>query len=157
MFGRDKDKKEEPLESKREAPLGTAFLGSGHIVKGEVGGEEDLVIRGYVKGKVDLKNHVLIVEKGGRVDGDIVVNELILRGSVNGNVYAAGKVFVAAEALMRGDITAARISISDGAVFKGSIKMEESLEKIFPAKEKSEPRPAKEKPKKKEDEDLQAS
>jgi cytoskeletal protein CcmA (bactofilin family) len=90
------------------------------------------------------------------VDGDIIVNELVLRGSVNGNVYAAGKVFVAAEALMRGDITAARISISDGAVFKGSIKMEDSVEKIFPAKEKTEPKTSKDKPKKKEDEDLQA-
>ncbi len=156
MFGRDKDKKDELMDTKKETLPGTAFLGSGHVIKGEVGGEEDLVIRGYVKGKVDLKNHILTVEKGGRVDGDIIVNELVLRGSVNGNVYAAGKVFVAAEALMRGDITAARISISDGAVFKGSIKMEDSVEKIFPAKEKTEPKTSKDKSKKKEDEDLQA-
>lgn len=156
MFGRDKDKKDELMDTKKEILPGTAFLGSGHVIKGEVGGEEDLVIRGYVKGKVDLKNHALTVEKGGRVDGDIIVNELVLRGSVNGNVYAAGKVFVAAEALMRGDITAARISISDGAVFKGSIKMEDSVEKIFPAKEKTELKTPKDKPKKKEDEDLQA-
>jgi len=156
MFGRDKDKKDELLDTKKEALPGTAFIGSGHVIKGEVGGEEDLVIRGYVKGKVDLKNNTLTVEKGGRVDGDIIVNELVLRGSVNGDVYAGGKVFVAAEALMRGDITAARISISDGAVFKGSIKMEDSVEKIFPAREKAELKSPKDKPKKKEDEDLQA-
>jgi cytoskeletal protein CcmA (bactofilin family) len=153
MFGRDKHKKDASMESKKDIISGTAFLGSGHVVKGEVGGEEDLVIRGYVKGKVDLKNNSLLIEKGGRVDGDIIVNELTLRGSVNGNVYATGKVFVAAEALMRGDITAARISISDGAVFKGSIKMEDSLEKIFPAKEKTDLKPAKDKIKKKEEED----
>ena len=153
MFGRDKDKKDELMESKKDVIQGTAFLGPGHVVKGEVGGEEDLVIRGYIKGKVDLKNNSLIIEKGGRVDGDIIVNELTLRGSVNGNVYAAGKVYVAAEALMRGDITAARISISDGAVFKGSIKMEDSVEKIFPAKDKTDLKPAKDKVRKKEEED----
>jgi cytoskeletal protein CcmA (bactofilin family) len=152
MFGRGK--KDEQMESKKETTPGTAFLGSGHVVKGEVGGQEDLIIKGFVKGKVDLKNHSLIIEKGGRVDGDIIVNELTLRGSVNGNVYATGKVFVATEALMRGDITAARISISDGAVFKGSIKMEDSVEKVFPAKEKTDLKPSKDKPKKKEEEDL---
>ncbi len=149
MFGRDK--KDETGETKKDSVPGTAVIGAGHFIKGEVSGEEDLTILGYVKGRIDLKNNTLVVEKGGRVDGDIIVNELNLRGSVNGNVYATSRVFVAAEALMRGDITAARISISDGAVFKGSIKMEDSLEKVFPPKEKSEVKPAKDRPRKKEE------
>ena len=135
MFGRDK--KDEAAETKKDVAPGEAVIGRGHFIKGEINGDEDLTILGYVKGRVDLKNHALTVGKGGRVDGDIIVNELILLGSVNGNVYASSKVFVAPEALMRGDITAARISISDGAVFKGSIKMEDSLEKVFPAREKT--------------------
>jgi len=150
MFGRDK--KDEDGETRRDAAPGAAVIGRGHFFKGEVSGEEDLSVMGYVKGRIDLKNHTLTVEKGGRVDGDIVVNELNLYGSVNGNVYASSRVFVAAEALMRGDITAARISISDGAVFKGSIKMEDTLEKVFPAKEKSEAKPPKEKAKHKKEE-----
>ncbi|MBN2199011.1 MAG: polymer-forming cytoskeletal protein [Candidatus Aminicenantes bacterium] len=150
MFGRDK--KDESGKTRNDAAPASAVLGRGHFFKGEITGEEDLTVMGYIKGRIDLKNNVLTVEKGGRVDGDIVVNELILFGSVNGNVYASSRVFVAAEALMRGDITAARISISDGAVFKGSIKMEDSLEKVFPAKEKSESKPAKEKSKPKKEE-----
>ena len=143
-----KDKKEETLPAASE---GTATIGPTHYINGQVSGEEDLVIKGYIKGRVDLKVHNLIVEKGGRVDGDIIVQDLVLRGSVNGNIFAAGKVIVAPEAHVRGDISAARISISEGAVFKGSIKMEEDLEKVSPPREKSEPAspPAKE-PKKKD-------
>jgi cytoskeletal protein CcmA (bactofilin family) len=132
-----KDKREEPV-SVPEAPQGVASIGPTHYVNGAVSGEEDLVVRGYVKGRVDLKNHRLVIEKGGRVDGDIIVDELILRGSVNGNIFAAGRVFVAPEAHVRGDIAAARISISEGAIFKGSIKMEEGLEKVSPPKEKTD-------------------
>jgi cytoskeletal protein CcmA (bactofilin family) len=130
-----KDKKD---EFGQVAGEGVATIGPTHFVNGEVSGEENLVIKGYVKGRIDLKNHSLIIEKGGRVDGDIIVNELILRGAVNGNIYAAGKVLVAPEAHVRGDIAAARISISEGAVFKGSIKMEEGLEKVSAPKEKLE-------------------
>ena len=139
-----KDKKD---EFGQVAGEGVATIGPAHFVNGEVSGEENLVIKGYVKGRIDLKNHSLIVEKGGRVDGDIIVNELIIRGTVNGNIYAAGKVLVAPEAHVRGDIAAARISISEGAVFKGSIKMEEGLEKVSAPKEKVEgpsPAPSKE-------------
>lgn len=134
-----KDKKEETAAISTD---GVATLGPTHFVNGQVTGEEDLVIKGYVKGRVDLKNHSLIVEKGGRVDGDIIVNALILRGSVNGNIFAAGKVYVAPEAHVRGDIAAARISISEGAIFKGSIKMEEEMEKVSAPKEKVETTPA---------------
>jgi len=143
-----KDKKDEFGQAAGES---VATIGPSHFVNGEVSGEENLVIKGYVKGRIDLKNHSLIVEKGGRVDGDIIVSELILRGTVNGNIYAAGKVLVAPEAHVRGDIAAARISISEGAIFKGTIKMEEGLEKVSPPKEKVEapsPAPVKESKKK---------
>ncbi len=133
---KDKDKKEEVAAPMAE---GVATIGPSHFINGQITGEEDLVIKGYVKGRVDLKSHSLVVEKGGRVDGDIIVNSLTLRGSVNGNIFAAGKVYVAPEAHVRGDISAARISISEGAIFKGSIKMEDEMEKVSAPKEKVEP------------------
>lgn len=136
-----KDKKEEA----EGGPIaGAALIGPTHFVNGQVTGEEDLVVKGYVKGRVDLKEHSLFIEKGGRVDGDIIVKDLILRGLVNGNIFATGKVYVAPEAHVRGDIAAARISISEGAIFKGSIKMDEDMEMVSLPKEKSESAGAKE-------------
>ncbi len=133
----------DPKDKKAEAELvptaGAASIGPTHFVNGQVTGEEDLVVKGYIKGRVDLKDHNLFIEKGGRVDGDIIVKDLILRGLVNGNIFAAGKVYVAPQAHVRGDIAAARISISEGAIFKGSIKMEEDMEMVSAPREKSEP------------------
>lgn len=132
-----------PKDKKEEAELvptaGAASIGPTHFVNGQVTGEEDLVVKGYIKGRVDLKDHNLFIEKGGRVDGDIIVKDLILRGLVTGNIFAAGKVYVAPQAHVRGDIAAARISISEGAIFKGSIKMEEDMEMVSAPREKSEP------------------
>jgi cytoskeletal protein CcmA (bactofilin family) len=130
-----KDKKD---EAEAGLPPGAASVGPTHFINGQVTGEEDLVIKGYIKGRVDLKDHNLFIEKGGRVDGDIIVKDLVLRGLVNGNIFATGKVYVAPEAHVRGDISAARISISDGAIFKGSIKMEEDMETVSAPREKSE-------------------
>ena len=133
------DSKDKKGEAEAVPTAGAALIGPTHFINGQVTGEEDLVVKGYIKGRVDLKDHNLFIEKGGRVDGDIIVKDLILRGLVNGNIFAAGKVYVAPEAHVRGDIAAARISISDGAIFKGSIKMEEDMEMVSAPRVKSEP------------------
>jgi len=114
-------------------------LGASLFLKGELKGEEDLVIEGKFQGKIDLRDHNLIVEQGGKIKADIQVKNVTINGEVSGNIYASGKVFISKEGQMKGDILAPRISIADGAQFKGSVKMEKDIEIISPPQEKFEP------------------
>jgi cytoskeletal protein CcmA (bactofilin family) len=116
-----KDKKLNPGEKFQQKSSG---LGSTLILKGELSGEEDVVIEGNFQGKINLGNHNLVIEKGGKVEAEIFVKNITLNGHVIGNIYASEKVFISPDGQMEGDIHASRISIMDGAQFKGSIKME---------------------------------
>ncbi|MFB0564191.1 MAG: polymer-forming cytoskeletal protein [Candidatus Aminicenantaceae bacterium] len=128
-----KDKKEERYPEKKSC------LGRSIFLKGEISGEEDLVIEGEFQGKIDLKNHNLIIEKEGKVNADITAMNISINGEVNGNIYASGRVIIEREGHVDGDIVASRISISDGAQVKGSVKMGKDIEKEFFPKEKIKP------------------
>ena len=92
-------------------------------VKGEITGEEDLLIEGKIEGNIHLENSTLTIEKGSIIHADIHAKNVFIRGFVYGNVYASEKVFIDENARVFGDISAARISILDGAQFKGSMRM----------------------------------
>lgn len=121
-----------------------ASLGSSLFLKGELSGHEDLVIEGEFQGKIDIKDSNLSVGRKGKVKAEIRAKNVTISGSVQGNIYASGKVFISEEAQMKGDISAARISIMDGAQFKGTIKMEKGINNISPPKEKTDTLPSKE-------------
>lgn len=108
---------EKPMSKK------TALLGVTIDIKAELTGEEDLVIEGKFQGRIDLKNNDLTVESKADVDAEIQARNITIRGRVKGNIHASGKVFIEKEGQMVGDIAAARISIVEGAQFKGSMKM----------------------------------
>jgi len=105
-------------------PETKSLLGQTFACTGQISGQEDLVIRGTFKGIIRLKNHALTIEKTARIEADIVAGDVALAGDLTGNIRATGTVFIAAEGKMRGDIIAAKVSIQDGAQFRGGIKME---------------------------------
>lgn len=98
-------------------------LGPTFSLKGELSANEDLTINGSFQGKINLRNHNLIVGKDGRVEADIQARDVYIHGKMKGNIFASGKVTIAKEAQVVGDVSAFRISIMDGAQFKGSVKM----------------------------------
>jgi len=102
----------------RPAVLGPTIVGSG-----ELSGQEDLVIKGTFKGKIQLPKHSLFIETGAQVEADITASNVILNGNLTGSILASGKAQVSSSGRMKGDITAAKVSILDGAQFKGSIKI----------------------------------
>jgi len=90
---------------------------------GEISGNEDLVIQGRFKGKIKLAGRSLLIEQGAEVEAEVQVQDITIKGMLQGNVFASGKVLIEKEGQMTGDISAARISIIDGAQFKGSVRM----------------------------------
>jgi len=100
-----------------------ANLGQSLFIKGEVTGSEDLTVEGRVEGKIDLKDHNLTIGQQGRVHAEIHAKNITIVGEVTGNVVADEKVDLTDTGRLIGDIRAPRISVSDGAQFKGSVDM----------------------------------
>ena len=98
-------------------------IGSTIVIDGEISGDEDLIIQGTVKGKIVLKES-LIVEKSGMVEADIETRNVEISGQVTGNIRSSERVEIKSEGRMTGDIKAPRILIADGARFKGNVDME---------------------------------
>ena len=116
-----------PFETaSRSIPAHAARLGPGHHFQGDLTGSEDLLVQGAFKGKISLPDRAVTVDSKAEIEGDIEAGDVFIAGSVTGNIRAAGRVALDAAARVNGDITAARISIQDGARFKGAIQMNKS-------------------------------
>jgi cytoskeletal protein CcmA (bactofilin family) len=106
-----------------EKPMASTVIGNSIVIDGEITGDEDLTIRGTVKGRISLTAS-LIVENSGIVEADIETRHVEVSGNVTGNITANEKVELKSDGRMVGDIKAPRILIADGAVFKGNVDME---------------------------------
>ena len=111
------------------ADRATARLGSSLHVKGEISGNEDLLIDGTVEGLVQLDDRKLTVGATAKLTADIIAREVVVYGTVKGNLRAKDRIEIKKDGSVNGDLTTARIMIEDGAYFKGSIEIDKSSEK----------------------------
>lgn len=100
-----------------------ATVGKGLFVKGEITGSESLFIDGKVEGSINLPGNRITVGRNGQVAASIAAREIVVLGKVRGNITASDRVDIRAEGALTGDVTATRISIEDGAFFKGGIEL----------------------------------
>lgn len=102
-----------------------ATIGKGLVIKGEITGSESLFIDGKVEGSINLPGNRVTVGAHGQVSANLAVcinaREIVVMGKIHGNVTASDRVDIRAEGALTGDVSAARISIEDGAFFKGGI------------------------------------
>jgi cytoskeletal protein CcmA (bactofilin family) len=98
-------------------------------VKGEISGNEDLLIDGTVEGLIQLDERKLTVGATAKVTADIIARDVVVYGSVKGNLRAKDRIEIKKDGSVNGDLTTARIMIEDGAYFKGSIEIDKSSEK----------------------------
>ncbi len=130
--------KNEKKTMRAYTPQKVACIGASLFLKGELSGDENLIIEGQFQGTIDLRNSNLFIGPEGKVEADIHARNITINGNVKGNIFASGKVFIAEEAQMDGNISTSIISIMDGAQFKGSVKMEKGNKIILPPKEKND-------------------
>jgi len=119
-----------PFNSASSSRLGStsarssARIGSSIAIKGELSGAEDLQIYGKVDGPISLHGHELTVGPSAQLNSEIHAGELVVSGKVVGNVHVRGRVDIKKDGSVIGDISSARISIEDGAHFKGRIEID---------------------------------
>ena len=105
-------------------------LGKTVVLRGELSASEDLLIEGQFEGTISLEDHCLTVGADGQVKAEVRARQVVILGSVSGNVLAREKVEIRRSGHMVGDLKAGAVAIEEGAYFKGSIDIlrEESHE-----------------------------
>jgi cytoskeletal protein CcmA (bactofilin family) len=115
-----------------------ALIGATVVIKGDLAGEEDLLIEGRLEGKVESRRHKVTVGRNGRIKGDIYAKIITIEGTVEGNLFGEEQLVVRQSGNVRGNIVAPRVALEDGSNFKGSIDMS--------PKEKSPAAPSQDRP-----------
>jgi cytoskeletal protein CcmA (bactofilin family) len=106
-----------------------ATIGKSLVIKGEVTGSESLYIDGRVEGSINLSGNRVTVGRNGVVSANINAREIVVLGKVRGNLTASDRVDIRSDGSLTGDVVAARISIEDGAFFKGGIDIRKAGQK----------------------------
>ncbi|HEY0340623.1 MAG TPA: polymer-forming cytoskeletal protein [Steroidobacteraceae bacterium] len=112
-----------------QAPAGApkvSVLGKTLVFKGELSADEDIILQGRVEGSI---HHTQSVTVGidGVVIGDTHARSIVVEGTVEGDLHGVVSVLIAASATVRGNISAPRVGIMEGANFNGSVDMHSAL------------------------------
>ncbi|MCU1296226.1 MAG: hypothetical protein JWO91_504 [Acidobacteriaceae bacterium] len=121
-----------PVATARPVSTSTAdqaTIGKSLVIKGEVTGSESLYIDGRVEGSINLAGNRVTVGRNGVVSANINAREIVVLGKVRGNLTASDRVDIRSDGSLTGDVVAARISIEDGAFFKGGIDIRKAGQK----------------------------
>lgn len=103
---------------------GSAVIGASITIKGDVSGDEDLVILGRVQGTVNLAQHNVTIGQSGKVKADVRGKMVIVEGEIEGDLKASEQIVLRNTAKVEGSISAPRVALEDGAVFRGGIEMD---------------------------------
>lgn len=110
------------LASRESSPK--AIIGPKIRFKGELVGEEDLVVQGKIEGTIDLKGNNLTVGNQGVVEANVTAKTITIEGNVKGDLHGEERIAITASSNVQGNIKAERVVLEDGAKFRGSIDMD---------------------------------
>lgn len=102
--------------------MAAGVIGRGLYIKGEIHGEDDLIIEGTVEGTLTMAKN-LTIEIEGRIKANIQTENVIIKGQMEGDLNAREKITLHRGARLVGDMLAPRIEVEDGAYYKGNINM----------------------------------
>ena len=101
-----------------------ARLGPSLVLKGTLAGEEDLLVEGRLDGEISLRQNRVTIGENGRVKADVYSKSIYVEGEVQGNLFGEDEVVIRKSGKVRGNVTAPRVTLENGAKFKGSIDMQ---------------------------------
>ena len=131
-----------PQAPRMTAPVGgTAHIGRSVLIKGELSGSEDLYLDGTVEGSIELPGNNLMVGPNGRVRAGIRARGVIIEGKVDGDIEASERVELRKTAVLTGSIVTQRVSIEDGAYFKGGVDVKRQAAQPAVAQPRPEVKP----------------
>ncbi|MDB4109116.1 polymer-forming cytoskeletal protein [Porticoccaceae bacterium] len=104
----------------------SSMIGASVKIDGQITSEENLVIEGSVKGSITAKNSEVLVGKSGVLKANIVAKIVRIEGTINGDITGGENVIITKTGNVQGNIQSPRVSLEDGAKFKGSIEMDPS-------------------------------
>jgi cytoskeletal protein CcmA (bactofilin family) len=121
---------------------GSTVIGKSVVIRGELSGQEDLYIDGDVEGTVTLPESRLTIGPNAQVRADVNAKEIVIFGSLTGNISSSGRVDLRQSAVVKGDIRAGRLSIEESAVLTGRVELKNASETAGPAVQAPAPVPA---------------
>jgi cytoskeletal protein CcmA (bactofilin family) len=137
MFGKDKPANDSQTNESRSSSVkapssasnsinsrSAAMIGQSINIKGTITGKENLIVEGTVEGSISLPDNDLTVSESGKVTADLSAKSVNVGGQVTGDISGTEKVVVSKTGRVRGNIVAPRVTLEDGAKFKGSIDMD---------------------------------
>jgi cytoskeletal protein CcmA (bactofilin family) len=118
-----------------------ATIGPSIAIKGDVTGEEDLIIEGRIEGKILLKANSVTIGRNGRVKANVYANSIMVEGEVEGDLIGKDEVVIRQSGKVKGNVAAPRVVLDSGARFQGSIDMEQQSPQARPAAEVKQEKP----------------
>ncbi len=100
------------------------MIGPTVTIEGKIISGEDLIVEGNVSGSISAKGHEITVGTAGKLKADISAKVVRIEGSVQGDISGVEKVIISKTGNVLGNIDAPRVTLEDGAKFKGSIEMD---------------------------------
>ena len=102
----------------------SAVIGTKIQIKGDIVGDENLIIEGKVDGTVEVRSKDLTIGPSGQVNANVTARIVKIDGTVKGDITGIEKVTISKTGRVQGNIVAPRVTLEDGAKFKGSIDMD---------------------------------
>ena len=110
-------------------PTEQATIGRSIVIKGEVSGAENLYIDGRVEGAIHLADNRVTIGRNGSVAANITAKEVVIMGTVQGNIECTDRLDIRGEGSLTGDVVTPRICVEDGAVLKGSVEVKKAKQR----------------------------
>lgn len=101
----------------------SSLVCKGITIKGEVTGNEDIQVDGEVHGSLRLAGSRVLIGQDGRVTGDIEAREIVIRGTLKGNLLASERILVGHTGRWKGNSISPRLVIDEGGVVSGNLEV----------------------------------